>query len=132
MVQKLTVKTTKRIEFIDITALVQKVVSASSVKDGICYVYVPHTTAAVTINENADPSVVRDINMQLNKLVPEGKDYLHREGNADSHIKASILGASETIFIENGKLLLGAWQGIYFAEFDGPRTREAFVKVSGT
>lgn len=132
MHNEITVRTTKRIEFIDITAEIQKLVSTSKVKSGVCHIYVPHTTAAITINENADPSVVRDINMQLNKLVPSGMGYSHTEGNADSHIKASILGASETVFIENGKLVLGTWQGIYFAEFDGPRSRQVFVKVSGT
>lgn len=131
MIQRFTVRTNKRIEFIDITSQVQKTVGASKVKDGVCHVYVPHTTAAVTINENADPSVVRDINMQLNKIVPAGAGYLHTEGNADSHIKASILGASETVFIEGGRLVLGTWQGIYFAEFDGPRSRNVLVKVFG-
>lgn len=129
MHSKITIKTTKRIEFVDITADIQKVVTSSKVKDSVCHIYVPHTTAAVTINENADPSVVKDINMQLNKLVPAGAGYSHIEGNADSHIKASILGASETVFIENGQLSLGTWQGIYFAEFDGPRSRQIFVKV---
>ncbi len=144
MLKRISINTSKRIEFIDITADVQKVLSAAKVKEGICYVFVPHTTAAVTINENADPSVVRDINMQLTKLVPAGAvythsdnsspsgagaGYAHAEGNADSHVKASMLGASETVLIENGRLVLGTWQGIYFAEFDGPRSRQMLVKV---
>jgi len=129
MIENLNVKTSKRIQFIDITLNVEKIIKSSKIKNGICYVFVPHTTAAVTINENADPSVVKDINSQLTKIIPEAAGYLHLEGNSDSHIKASLLGFSETIFIENGKLLLGTWQGIYFTEFDGPRTRKVLVKV---
>jgi len=128
MVQ-LSVKTTKRIEMIDITSLVQRIVSQQKVKDGICSVFVPHTTACITINENADPDVVRDIVMELGKIVPCSNDYRHREGNSDAHIKASLFGASENIFFENGKLVLGTWQSLYFCEFDGPRTRKILVKI---
>lgn len=129
MIKQFTLKTSKRIEFIDITANVNNIVKEAKIVDGICSVFIPHTTAAVTINENADPSVVRDINMQLNKLVPPHAGYGHLEGNADSHVKASLLGASEVVFIADGKFVLGTWQGIYFAEFDGPRTRKVIVKI---
>jgi secondary thiamine-phosphate synthase enzyme len=132
MTKHLNVPTSSRIEFIDITSQIQKVVKESQVKSGICVVYVPHTTAAVTINENADPSVRRDIISELNKLVPSGYHYEHSEGNADAHIKASMIGPSETIIIENGNLTLGTWQGIYFCEFDGPRTRKVLVKIVGS
>ena len=126
---QLPVKTNQRIEMIDITSLVQRIVNQQKVKDGICSVFVPHTTAGVTINENADPDVVRDIIMELGKIVPCSTDYRHREGNSDAHIKASLFGASENIFIENGKLVLGTWQSLYFCEFDGPRTRKILVKI---
>ena len=127
--EKLSIKTTKRIELIDITAQLREVVTRSGVKDGLCCVFCPHTTAGLTINENADPSVKRDILKALNKIVPEGADYIHSEGNADSHIKSSLLGASLTIFIENGQLVFGTWQGVYFCEGDGPRNREVWVKI---
>lgn len=126
---KLSVKTTRRIDFIDITADIRKIVNNSNVKDGICCVFVPHTTAGITINENADPDVVRDINKHLSQLVPESSGFAHSEGNSDSHIKASILGFSQNVIIESGNLVLGTWQGIYFAEFDGPRQRNVFVKI---
>ena len=126
---KLPVKTNQRAEMIDITSLIQGIVNQHAVKDGICYIFVPHTTAGVTINENADPDVMRDILMELGRLIPRSGDYRHREGNSDAHIKASLFGASESIFLENGKLLLGTWQSIYFCEFDGPRTRNIFVKI---
>ena len=125
------VRSTARNELIDITPQVQSVVKKSGVKDGICVIYVPHTTAAVTINENADPSVRRDIENTLSKIVPAGWGYSHLEGNADSHIKSSLVGCSETVIIEDGKLLLGTWQGIFFCEFDGPRHRRVFVKIMG-
>lgn len=126
---QLPVKTNQRIEMIDITSLVQRIVSQQKIKDGICSVFVPHTTAGVTINENADPDVVRDIVTGLGKIIPCSSDYRHREGNSDAHIKASLFGASENIFIENGKLVLGTWQSLYFCEFDGPRTRKILVKI---
>jgi secondary thiamine-phosphate synthase enzyme len=123
------VRTTKRMELIDITDKVQQAVAKSKIKQGICFLFIPHTTAGVTINENADPSVKRDILSALNKLIPQGAGYTHSEGNADSHIKSSILGNCLYIFIENNKLLLGTWQGIFFAEGDGPRTRQVWVKI---
>jgi len=123
------VRTTRRIELVDITDRIQQVVTKSKLKQGICFVFVPHTTAGITINENADPSVKRDITSTLNRLIPEGIGYTHSEGNADSHIKSSILGNSLNIFVETGKLCLGTWQGIFFAESDGPRKRQAWVKV---
>ena len=128
MVQ-LPIKTNQRAEMIDITTQVQEIVNQQKVKKGICKVFVPHTTAGVTINENADPDVVRDILMGIGKLVPRSGDYRHAEGNSDAHIKASLFGASESVFIENGKLVLGTWQSLYFCEFDGPRTRKILVKV---
>ena len=126
--EKINIKTSRRIELIDITEEIQNALSKSKVKEGICFVFCPHTTAGLTINENADPSVRKDIINTLNKLVPEGADYTHAEGNADSHIKSSLLGSSLTIFIEDNQLKLGTWQGIYFCESDGPRQREVWVK----
>ncbi len=130
--EKISVRTNSRVELIDITDKVQAVVSKSKVKAGICFLFCPHTTAGLTINENADPSVRRDIISALTKLVPANAGYAHTEGNADSHIKSSLFGSSLTIFIENGQLAFGTWQGIYFCEGDGPRSREAWVKVTGT
>lgn len=127
--EKISVKTTKRIDLVDITDKVENLVEKSGIKEGICFIFCPHTTAGLTINENADPSVRYDIINTLNKLIPEDGDYSHTEGNADSHIKSSLLGQSLTIFIENGKLCLGTWQGIYFCEADGPRQREVWVKI---
>ena len=126
---QLPVKTTKRIEMIDITSLVQRVVHQQRIKEGICSIFIPHTTAGVTINENADPDVVRDILTGIGKLIPRSDDYRHREGNSDAHIKASLFGASEHIFIKEGQLVLGTWQSLYFCEFDGPRARKIFVKL---
>jgi secondary thiamine-phosphate synthase enzyme len=129
--EKLIVSTHKQTEMIDITAKIQQVVEKSGIKSGICTVFVPHTTAAVTINENADPDVVHDILMEINKIVPFNDGYLHMEGNSASHIKSSLFGFSEQIIIENGRLVLGTWQGIYFCEFDGPRQRQVYVKITG-
>jgi secondary thiamine-phosphate synthase enzyme len=123
------IKTKSQIEFIDITSNIQQAVDRSGIKEGVCYVYVPHTTAAVTINENADPDVIRDIITRLNEIVPLDGNYRHAEGNSAAHIKASIVGSSETIFIEDGRLVLGTWQSIFFCEFDGPRSRRVFIKV---
>ncbi len=125
----LTVKTTSRTEFIDITSDVQQAISSSNISDGLCMVYVPHTTAAVTINESADPSVQSDILSVLNTMVPWDAGYRHREGNSAAHIKTTLVGASELIAVENRRLLLGTWQGIFFCEFDGPRTRKVHVKL---
>lgn len=123
------VKTEQPTAMIDITKEVQNIVKESGVKQGICVVFIPHTTAGITINENADPDVVRDFTMEINKIVPMNDGYFHMEGNSAAHIKASIMGFSETIIIEDGRLLLGTWQGIYFMEFDGPRIRKAYVKI---
>jgi secondary thiamine-phosphate synthase enzyme len=127
--EKIRLKTSSRIELLDITEKIQKLITNSGVSDGVCIVFCPHTTAGLTINENADPSVKNDITAKLNKLVPENSGYTHAEGNSDSHIKASLFGASLTIFVGLGKLILGTWQAIYFCEGDGPRQREVWVKV---
>ena len=127
--ERISVKTSSRIELIDITDKVQSAVSKSKVRDGVCFIFCPHTTAGLTINENADPSVRRDIINTLNKLVPANAGYAHSEGNADSHVKSSLLGSSLTVFVEGGQLAFGTWQGIYFCEGDGPRSREIWVKV---
>ena len=129
MIKTVQIQTGARTEFIDVTGKVQDVVRQSKARDGICYLFVPHTTAAITINENADPAVHQDIVMELNKIIPFDDRYQHIEGNSAAHIKASIIGSSETIFVESGTLLLGMWQGIYFCEFDGPRKRRLHVKV---
>lgn len=126
----LEVKTRSRTEFRDITDQVQRAVADSDVEQGFCRVFVPHTTAAVTINENADPSVQRDILKELNKIVPFEDDYSHAEGNSAAHIKSSLVGCSLTVLVEDGRLALGTWQGIYLCEFDGPRNRQVRVAVS--
>lgn len=116
-------------EMIDITPLVQREVTRAGHPEGICVVYVPHTTAGITINEGADPAVCTDILSRLNEIVPPNAGYRHMEGNSDSHIKASLMGGSVSVIIEQGSLLLGTWQKIFFCEFDGPRTRNVFVKI---
>jgi secondary thiamine-phosphate synthase enzyme len=125
----LSVKTRSRTEFVDITAEVQAAVASAGFTDGLCLLYVPHTTAAVTINESADPSVRSDILMVLNDVVPWEAEYRHREGNSPAHVKSSLVGASELVAVENGRLVLGTWQGIFFCEFDGPRSRRLLVKL---
>ena len=125
----LTVRSSRRVELIDVTSEVGQVVRESSVEEGTCLVYVPHTTAAVTINENADPDVGRDLIMKLNQLVPRDEGYAHSEGNSDAHVKSTLVGCSETIPVKDGQLVLGTWQGIYFCEFDGPRQRQLVVVV---
>ena len=127
--KKMTIKTSSGLEFIDITRRIKDAILESKVKNGICVIYVPHTTAAITINDNADPSVVRDIQRHLCKLIPQKGEYEHLEGNADAHIKSSVVSVSTTLIISDGELLLGKWQGIFFCEFDGPRTREIYVKI---
>ena len=129
MLEKLGVKTSKQVELIDITSQVKEVIAKSGVMSGICVVFVPHTTAGVTINENADPDVIKDIIDTINKIVPFGTAYKHIEGNSPGHIKSSLFSASLTVIIEKNALLLGTWQGVHFCEFDGPRTRKVFVKV---
>lgn len=129
MVEVISVESKKQTEFIDITQVIEKAVRKKGISDGICYLFVPHTTAGITINENADPNVVRDIQKELNKVIPMDDQYLHMEGNSAAHIKASILGFSEIVLVKDKKLMLGTWQGIYFCEFDGPRKRKVFVKI---
>lgn len=120
----LTIQTRQRNEMIDITARIAEMVRESGVAKGVCHVFVPHTTAGVTINENADPDVIRDLLMKLAQLIPQREpEYRHGEGNSDAHLKASLFGPSQTVFIEAGRIVLGTWQGLYFCEFDGPRTQ---------
>ncbi|MFA6413856.1 MAG: secondary thiamine-phosphate synthase enzyme YjbQ [Syntrophales bacterium] len=123
------VKTSERFEMIDITRQIRDIIREAGAGSGLCYVFVPHTTAAVTINENADPDVSRDIISILDKLIPLHGPYRHGEGNSAAHVKASLMGASETVLIEDGQPVLGTWQSIFFCEFDGPRMRKVFVKV---
>ncbi|MDI6703344.1 MAG: secondary thiamine-phosphate synthase enzyme YjbQ [bacterium] len=129
MMERIEISTSRKTCLVDITRDVERVVKGGGVEKGICFVFVPHTTAAIIINENADPSVGEDILMEINKIVPFSNNYSHLEGNAAAHIKSSIIGQSATLFIENGRLVLGRWQGIYFCEFDGPRRRGVWVKV---
>ena len=126
---ELRVPTTKHTQMLDITGRIQQAVTESGIEEGICTVFVPHTTAAVTINENADPDVVRDFTMEINKIVPWEDGYHHLEGNSAAHLKSSLIGFSEQIIIDGGRLVLGTWQGIYFCEFDGPRTRKVYVRI---
>ncbi len=125
----LTIKTTKRTEFIDITQQVVDSVKKSGVGEGLCYIFIPHTTAGVTVNENADPSVREDIIETLERLVPWHGSYCHAEGNAAAHVKASMVGCTQSVLVKNGSLQLGTWQGVFFCEFDGPRTRQVWVEV---
>ncbi|MEW6409042.1 MAG: secondary thiamine-phosphate synthase enzyme YjbQ [Nitrospirota bacterium] len=129
MIKHLDVSTKSSIEFVDITSQVQDSIRDSGVKSGICYIFVPHTTAGITINEGADPSVVKDIEGMLSKLIPFNGGYYHREGNSAAHIKSSVIGVSETVLIDEGRLLLGTWQSIYFCEFDGPRHRRVILRI---
>lgn len=123
------VKTGQPTAMIDITKEVARLVKESNIMNGICVVFVPHTTAGITINENADPDVVRDFLMEINKIVPFSDGYRHNEGNSAAHIKSSMMGFSETVIVEDGRLVLGTWQGIYLMEFDGPRIRKVHVKI---
>jgi secondary thiamine-phosphate synthase enzyme len=125
----LQLKTTRRTQFLDITDKIATLVQKFAIRSGICHLYVPHTTAAVTINEHADPDVAADVESFLDRLVPHRGPYKHSEGNSDSHAKAILLGATQNVFIEDGKLALGRWQGIFFCEFDGPRDRRMYVKI---
>jgi secondary thiamine-phosphate synthase enzyme len=129
--EKFTVKTHARTEMLDITSQVRRAVEALKLKDGAVIVYVPHTTAGVAINENADPSVREDILMELDKIVPLNDNYRHGEGNSAAHIKASLVGTSQMVIVECGGMALGRWQGIFLCEFDGPRSREVWVKAIG-
>lgn len=128
MVRYINVRSRSRIEFIDITEMVQDVVQEAEVTIGLCHLYVPHTTAGITINEGADPSVQRDIQNALSRLIPHEMNYFHREGNADAHIKSTLVGTSVQVIIDEGKLLLGTWQAIFFCDFDGPRHRRVAIK----
>ena len=129
MLYKLEIRTGERVEFQDITHKIQDLVSSSGVQSGLCHLFVTHTTAGVTVNENADPSVVEDMKSQLDIIAPQHNKYRHMEGNSPAHIKASLIGDSETLIIDNGSLVLGTWQGIFFCEFDGPRHRTLMVKI---
>ena len=126
---ELTLQTTQRTQFIDITREIQSIVTKQGVSTGLCCVFVPHTTAGVTINERCDPDVVEDMVQRLNELVPQSPEFRHSEGNSDAHIKASLVGASATIIISQGQLRLGTWQGIFFCEFDGPRRRRVWAQI---
>jgi secondary thiamine-phosphate synthase enzyme len=126
------VRTSRRTEFIEITAEVRRAVKSAGLKSGVCVVYCPHTTAAITIQENADPDVVRDMLLWLNDHIPKDvPGFRHAEGNSDSHIKSSLVGSSATVLVESGDLVLGTWQGVYFCEFDGPRNRTVMVQTIG-
>ena len=129
MWKKVSVPTRAKVEFLNIDGLVEEVVQSEGVTDGVCYIYVPHTTAGITINENADPAVRQDILDELNKIVPFDDNYRHMEGNSAAHIKACLVGFSQMVPVERGKLMLGTWQSIYFCEFDGPRRRNVHVHV---
>ena len=126
---RISIKTRSDVDFQDITLQVQELVASSGVESGVCYILVPHTTAAVTVNEHADPSVAEDIITHLEVMVPRHKNYRHGEGNSPAHIKASLMGSSEVILIDGGRLFLGTWQGVFFCEFDGPRNRNLLVKI---
>jgi secondary thiamine-phosphate synthase enzyme len=130
LIQKISVRTGARVEFQEITGEILKIVRESGVKGGVCHIFVPHTTAGLLVNEHADPSVVADIAAQLDEMVPRNRSYRHLEGNSPAHIKAALVGGSLTLFIEDGRLVLGTWQGIFFAEFDGPRSRSVLVKIA--
>jgi secondary thiamine-phosphate synthase enzyme len=125
----LQVETRMRVEFKDITGLLQKLVAESGAQSGTCFLFVPHTTAAILINENDDPALAKDFDQFLKQLAPQDRDYYHNDGNCDAHLKAAVIGNSKCLFIENGRLVLGRWQGVYFCEFDGPRRRDLRVKI---
>jgi secondary thiamine-phosphate synthase enzyme len=129
MIHTLSLNTGQRIEMVDITARVQEVVRESGVTEGVCHIFQAHTTGGLTINENADPSVQADILMVLNKVISDREAYRHGEGNSPAHIKASLMGPSLTVLVSGGRLLLGTWQGVFFCEFDGPRTRKVHIKI---
>jgi len=128
-VQSLTVKTSRRTQFVEITKDVQRIITALGIRAGTCYLYVPHTTAGIFINEHADPDVAFDAEGAIDRLIPMAGPYRHAEGNSDSHVKTMLTGITQFVFVEEGKLLLGRWQGIFLAEFDGPRERKVHVKV---
>jgi len=129
MIHTLSVPTSRRIEMVDITGQIQELVRQSGVTEGVCHIFSAHTTAGLTINENADPSVAADILMVLNRIISEKEAYRHLEGNSPAHIKASLMGPQLTVLVSHGSLLLGTWQGVYLSEFDGPRTRKVHIKI---
>lgn len=129
MIRQLRVQTKSRTEFVDITQGIQRLVGESGVRSGVCHIYVPHTTSGITINENTDPNVGRDILKELNKVIPFDDQYSHGEGNSAAHIKSTLVGVSKSVLVEEGRLALGTWQAIFYCEFDGPRDRRVFVKV---
>jgi secondary thiamine-phosphate synthase enzyme len=129
---QLQIRTSRNQSFEDITQQVQGVVSESGVKEGVCHLFCLHTTAGLTVNENWDPAVQHDIGLALDDIAPQRSDFRHGEGNSPAHIKASLMGASQTLFVSDGRLVLGSWQGVYLAEFDGPRTRKVLVRVVET
>ncbi|PXV62713.1 secondary thiamine-phosphate synthase enzyme [Halanaerobium congolense] len=130
MLKKLSIKTNNKVELIDVTTQIQNAIKETELESGLLQIHIPHTTAAVTINENADPDVKSDIKKEINKIIPFDDNYAHLEGNSAAHIKSSLFGVDQNIIIENKKLLLGTWQGIYFCEFDGPRTRKIYLKIT--
>lgn len=123
------IKTDTKQAFVNVDHYIKDAVQKSGAQDGLVFIFCPHTTAAITINENADPDVKTDLKLGLNETFPNRKDYIHMEGNSDGHMKSSVVGASETLLLSNGELILGTWQSVYFAEFDGPRTRQLYVKI---
>ena len=129
MLRQLEIKSRSRTEFINITAEVQEVVRNAGIRSGVCYLFVMHTTAGITVNEGADPAVQRDIITSLNKLIPADFYYTHAEGNSDAHIKSSLIGTSQTLLVDAGRLVLGTWQALYLCEFDGPRLRQIAIKL---
>jgi secondary thiamine-phosphate synthase enzyme len=129
MIHTLNVRTSRRIEMVDITGQIQELVRQSGVTEGVCHIFSAHTTAGLTINENADPSVQADILMVLNKIISDQEAYRHAEGNSPAHIKTSLMGPNLTVLVSQGRLLLGTWQGVFLSEFDGPRTRKVHLKI---
>jgi secondary thiamine-phosphate synthase enzyme len=130
MIKTISIKTSARTEMVEVTALVERELAGTGISEGRVTLYVPHTTAAITINEGADPAVKADLLMILNRIVPWEADYKHQEGNSPAHVKASLVGPSETVLVSKGRLLLGTWQRIFFCEFDGPRSRQILLQVS--
>lgn len=131
MLQRLAVRTSAHCELVDITEALARLVAESGIREGVLFATVPHTTAGITLNENADPAVRADIEKSLSRLVPDLADYAHTEGNSAAHVKASLVGSSVTVLISDGRLALGRWQGVYLCEFDGPRAREVLVRIAG-
>jgi len=129
MLHSFSIQTQSQTEFLDLTHQIQTIVSEHRIQNGLCQIFIPHTTAGITINENADPNVRQDMIMELNKVIPFNDHYRHMEGNSAAHIKSSLMGVSLSLIIDQGRLILGTWQGIYFCEFDGPRQRKVWVKL---